>query len=126
MVDGFFLTFRNLPAVRVPVAFGQLVSNQDYILDTGFSGDIKVDLQTAKELGIDMGSIVAAHIDNANGQRVPAGLAHGFAEMEGRKKPVGIIIADGPHLVGMGFLSVFGYKAVVDGKNWECHLEFAR
>lgn len=65
------------------------------------------------------------YMHNANGQRVPAGFAYGFAELEGKKKSVEIIVADGSQLLGINFLSVFGYKAVVDGKNWVCQLEAA-
>ena len=126
MVDGFFLNIRDLPAVKVPVVFGETVSSPDFILDTGFSGDIKVDTQTANDLGIDLNDAAITYIGNATGQRVPARLAHGFAELEGKKKPMNIIVADGPHLVGISFLSAFGYTAVVDCKNWECYLESSR
>lgn len=126
MVDGFFVTLRNLPAVKVLVSFGEsMISGQDFILDSGFSGDVKVDVQTAQELGIPIDALSTTFIYNANGEHIPVGFAHGFAEMEGKKRPVNIIVADGPHLVGMGFLSAFGYRAIIDAKNWECHLEFA-
>ena len=94
MVDGFFLNLRDLPAVKVPVVFGEAVSSPDFILDTGFSGDIKVDPRTANDLGIDLDEAAITHISNANGQRVPARLAHGFAELEGKKKPMSIILSN--------------------------------
>lgn len=123
MVNGSFLDFRPLPTVKVLVEFNEAVSYPEFILDTGFSGDLKVDRQTAFELGIE--KLDVTHIDNANGQRIPVGFAYGFAELEGKKKSVEIIVADGPHLLGINFLSTFGYKAVVDCKNWLCHLETA-
>jgi predicted aspartyl protease len=80
MVDGFFLNLRDLPAVKAPLVFGETVSSPDFILDTGFSGDIKVDIQTANDLGIDLNDAAIIRFGNANGKLVPARLAHGFAE----------------------------------------------
>jgi|SRR5580704_7231365 predicted aspartyl protease len=121
MVHGSFLADRDLPTIQVAVAFGQTVLFPTFILDTGFSGDIKVDQQTAEELGIIAQGV--GYIDNANGERVPAQFSPGYAEMEGKKKPISIVIANGPHLAGIGLFSLFGYKVVVDCKNKTAHLE---
>lgn len=121
MVHGSFLTDRDLPTIQVPIAFGQTVLLPTFILDTGFSGEIKVDEQTASELGIIAQGV--GYIDNANGQRISAKFSPGYAELEGKKKLISIIIADGPHLAGIGLFSLFGYKVVVDCKNKTAHLE---
>jgi predicted aspartyl protease len=125
MVNGSFLEFLPLPTVKVPLLFNEAVSNPDFILDTGFSGDLKVNQETATDLGIDSKDLAATYFRNANGQRVLGGLAHGFAELEGKRRSVEIIVADGPQLLGIKFLATFGYKAIVDCKNWECRLEYA-
>jgi predicted aspartyl protease len=123
MIEGSFLDFHPLPTVKVLVKFDETVVYSQFVLDTGFSGDLKVDPQTAAGLGIE--NLGTKYIHNANGQRVLVGFAYGFAELENKKKSVEIIVADGPHLLGIGFLAVFGYKSVVDCKNWICHLELA-
>jgi predicted aspartyl protease len=125
MIDGFFLEYHTLPAVRIPVLFNEAVSTPDFILDTGFSGDLKVDHIAADDLDIDLRDASVVYIGNANGERVLARLTHGFAELEGKRRPINIIIADGPYLVGISFLATFGYKAIIDCKNWECRLEKA-
>ena len=121
MVYGAFLADRDLPTIQVPIAFRETVLLPTFILDTGFSGDIKVDHQTADELGIVAQAVT--YIDNANGERVAAQLSQGYAELENKKKPVAIIIADGPPLAGMGLFTMFEYKVVVDCKNKTAHLE---
>lgn len=121
MVYGSFLADRDLPTIQVAIAFGQTVLFPTFILDTGFSGDIKVDHQTAEELGIAAQGV--GHTINANGERVLAQFSPGYAEIEGRKKPISIVIADGPHLAGIGLFSLFGYKVIVDCKNKTVHCE---
>jgi predicted aspartyl protease len=121
MIQGSFLIDENLPAISVAVSFGQTVLYPSFILDTGFSGDLKVDEQTAADLGIVAPGV--GYVTNANGERVLAGLAQGYAEMEGKKAPITIIIINGAHLAGIGLFSVFGYKAVVDCRKKEAYLE---
>jgi predicted aspartyl protease len=121
MVHGAFLADRDLPTIQVPVAFRETVLFPTFILDTGFSGYIKVDQQTADELGIEVQGVT--HIDIANGERIPAGVSTGYAELENKKKPIDIIIAKGSPLAGMGLFTLFEYKVVVDCKNRTAHLE---
>jgi len=124
MVHGSFLPDRDLPTVQVAVGFGQTVLFPTFILDTGFSGDLKVDRQTADDLGIEVQGMT--YTDNANGERVLVGMAHGYAEMENKKKPISILVAPGAHLAGMGLFKAFGYTVVVDAKNKTTHLEASR
>lgn len=121
MVHGSFLTDRDLATIQVPIAFRETVVLPTFIIDTGFSGDIKVDPQTADELGIETQGV--AHIDIANGEQIAAGLSQGYVELENVKKPVAIIIANGSPLVGMGLFTLFKYKVVIDCRNRTAHLE---
>ena len=89
MVQGSFIELRParpLPALKVVVEFNGAVSDPELIIDTGFTGDIKIDLKTAGELGI--GNLDVTSIENANGQLVPAGFTYGFVEMENRKRSI--------------------------------------
>lgn len=121
MVYGSFLSDRDLPAVQVKISFGETILSPIFILDTGFANDIKVDQQTADDLGIVTQGI--SRISNANGQVVFGGISPGYADREGKKRPISILIAPGPHLAGMGLFTLFEYKVVVDCKNKTAHLE---
>lgn len=121
MVHGYFLHGINLPYVEVSIFSGKKISRSAFVLDTGFSGDIKIDERMADEFGI----IPVDEVDtiNANGERVRVGFANGYAEMEDRKILVDILIFGGPPLAGMGLFWLFSYKVVVDPKNRTAHLE---
>jgi predicted aspartyl protease len=121
MMQGSFLEERELPTIQFPIFCGPTMMESVFILDTGFSGDIKIDHLVATKLGVITQGM--RYFENANGERVAAGFSLGYAEMEGRKRIVNIIIADGPHLAGGGLFSLFGYKAVADFKNKKTHLE---
>jgi len=121
MIPGLFLLDQGLPVLRVTVSFRKIVLSPYFILDTGFSGDLKIDERTAADLGIVSPGV--GKFTNANGELVLAGTAQGYAEMEGKKAPITIIIKKGAHLAGIGLFSVFGYKAVVDCKKKEAYLE---
>jgi predicted aspartyl protease len=122
MIHGYFSPDANLPYVHVGVVFGEKIVQGAFILDTGFSGDLKIDYQTAQELGI----VEADEIGfvNANGERVLGAFVYGYADMENRRVPIRIIIVNGSQLAGMGLFTVFGYRIMVDGKNRTAHLEW--
>ena len=121
MVHGYFPSGVNMPYVYVAVIFGEKTSNVSFVLDTGFSGDLKIDEWTANDLGV----VEADQIDftNANGEIISAGFVLGYAEMENRRVPVRIVIANGSRLAGMGLFTVFGYRIVVDTRKKTAHLE---
>jgi len=124
MIHGRFAVDRDLPYVQVGLVLGRDTVYEEFVLDTGFSGDLKIDEQTAADLGI-----VATQSDmpfmNANGERIFTDVAQGFAEMEGRRAPIRILVGSGMPLVGSRLFSVFGYRAVVDYKDRTVRLERA-
>lgn len=115
MIQGFFLQNPpNTPVFQLVVAWGQSVLSPYFILDTGFSGDLKVSPNTAQELGL-----VATGVENvtdAQGQLVTTKIALGYVAMEGAINAVSIIISDGSQLAGIGLFTKFGYKTIVDCK----------
>jgi predicted aspartyl protease len=121
MIWGSFLSDRDLPIVQIPISFGQTTLYLSFILDTGFSGDLKIDERTATELGITAPGV--GHFINANGQDILSGTAQGYVELESKKAPVTIIIANGAYLAGGALFTLFGYRVVVDYKNREARLE---
>jgi clan AA aspartic protease len=83
-------------------------------IDTGFTGDLQVTPKIAKELGLRVIGVTKTQI--ANGQVIEIPVALAIAAMEGVKNYIQVLISDSMPLVGISFLSKFGYKAIVDCK----------
>ena len=84
-------------------------------MDTGFTGDLKVNLKTAEELGLKPEGV--QDITIANGQTVRCPVAIAYASMEGVRNVVSVVIEEGSQLAGIGLLTKFDCKASVDCKN---------
>jgi predicted aspartyl protease len=76
MINGYFLTDANLPHIHVSMILGGIIVNSAFIIDTGFSGDLKINGDTANELGIFEAN--GTDFVNANGEVVSAGFVYGF------------------------------------------------
>jgi len=110
MVSGIFVG--NTPLLKVIVAWGQSVQTPFVILDTGFTGDLQVTPKMARELGLQVFGVTKAQI--ADGQVIDVPVALAIAVMEGAVNYIQVLISNSMPLVGIGFLSKFGYKAMVD------------
>ena len=119
MVNGTFTG--NIPIVQILVAWGQSVQSPFVILDTGFTGDVQVTPQIATELGLEITGVKNARI--ANGQTISVPTALAIASMEGANNYIDVMISESMPLVGISFLSKFGYKAIVDCKHRTVFLE---
>ena len=113
MTSGVFVQ-NNIPMIKVLVAWGQAVQTPFFILDTGFTGDLQVTPQIARDLGLQITGVVNARI--ANGQVVAMPTAQALASMEGAVNFIQIIISESMPLAGISFLTKFNYKAIVDCK----------
>jgi len=112
MLKGAFV--KNTPFVGVTVAWNQAVQNPVFILDTGFTGDLQVTPKIAQELGLEV--IAVTPITIANGQTVQMQTALAIAAMEGATNYVTVQISDSMPLAGIGLLTKFNYKTIVDCK----------
>ena len=119
MVKGVFT--ENMPLIPVLVAWGQSVQAPFVILDTGFTGDLQVTPEIAKELGLKVTSVQNVRIANGQVVEVPTALA--IAVMEGAMNYIDVLISDSMPLAGISFLSKFNYKAIVDCKYKTVDLE---
>ena len=119
MIKGVFT--ENMPLFPVLVAWGQSVQAPFVILDTGFTGDLQVTPEIAKELGLKVTGVINVRIANGQVVEVPTALA--FAVMEGMKNYIDVLISDSMPLAGISFLSKFNYKAIVDCKYKTVNLE---
>lgn len=121
MVRGIFIDQYNLPVVSITVAWGNAVQSPSAVLDTGFSGDLQVTPQIALELGLVTLGVTPTRIANGETVQVPTALA--YAAMEGAVNLIQVLISESFPLVGIGFLTKFNYKAVVDCKYKTVELE---
>jgi len=112
MINGVFV--ENIPLIKVVVAWGQSVQTPFVILDTGFTGDLQVTPKIAVELGLQIVGVTKTQIANGDVIEVPVALA--IAAMEGAINRIQVLISESMPLVGISFLSKFGYKASVDCK----------
>ena len=119
MIEGYF--DGNVPMISVLVGFGQTTQIPFVVLDTGFTGDIQITPQLAKELGLTVMSTEKMKV--ADGRIITVPTAFAFVSMEGVKKYVRVLISESMSLVGISLLSRFQYKAIVDCKYKTVELE---
>lgn len=112
MISGKFIG--NVPLIRVAVASGYAVRTPLVVLDSGFTGDLQISSKIAEELRLQAAGVISARI--ANGEIIQAPVALASAAMEGITQSIEVLISEGMPLVGIGFLTKFGYKAIVDCK----------
>jgi predicted aspartyl protease len=112
MMQGYF--DGNVPMISVTVGSGQAAQAPFVVLDTGFTGDLQVTPEVAKELGLVVSGIEKMRV--ADGRIVDVPTALTFVELEGIKKYVQVLISKSSSLAGISLLSRFQYKAMVDCK----------
>ena len=112
MVHGLFV--QNIPLVPVTIAWQRSIQTVDFILDTGFTGDLQVTTKMAEELGLKVVGVTPTQ--NATGQTVNTPNALALASMEGVTVSVQVLISNSFPLAGICFLTKYGYKAIVDCK----------
>lgn len=113
MISGTFVQ-NNIPVIKVLVAWGQAIQTPFFILDTGFTGDLQVTPQIARDLGLKVTGVTNTRI--ANGQIVPVPTALAIAAMEGAINYIQVLISESMPLAGISFLTKFNYKAIVNCK----------
>lgn len=121
MIEGGFTG--NIPFVKIGLTWGGLVQTPFAVLDTGFTGDLQVTPQIAKELGLETIGVIATKV--ATGQIMEVPIAAAVASMEGSQAPIEVLISENMPLVGINFLTKFGYKVIVDCKSRKVFLEKA-
>lgn len=121
MMRGYFV--ENSPWIKVIMACGELVQAPHFILDTGFTGELQVTPKIATELGLEVIGVTKTQI--ANGTIIDLPVALALATMEGVKSYIEVFISDSSLLAGIGLLTKFGYKALIDCKYRTIQLEKA-
>ncbi len=122
MVEGTFID-SDKPMVPAVIAWDQAVQTPFFILDTGFTGDLVVTPDVAKDLGLEVNSVMPARVAGNKIVNLPTATA--IAVMEGQQLFVTVFISDGWQLLGIGFMQKFNYVAIVDCKNKKVKLDVA-
>jgi len=121
MIEGYF--DGSSPMINVIVGFGQFTQIPAVLLDTGFTGDLQITPQLAKDLGLEMTGVEKMMVADGTIITVPTSFA--FVEIEGIKKYIRVLVSESMSLAGISLLSRFQYKAVVDCKYKTVALEKA-
>ena len=120
MINGIFVS--NQPFINIIVAWEQSVKNQIFLLDTGFTGELKITPQISEELNLEeKESAIPVGIGNGKTVQMPLKLA--VATMEGVSSYVEVLVDEGVPVAGIGLFSKFGYKVIVDCKYRTVKLE---
>src|SRR3989338_6033014 len=122
MIEGQFVD-GDKPVVPAVIAWNQSVQAPYFILDTGFTGDLVVTPEIAKDLGLDVSAMMPVRI--AGNRVVPMETATAIAVMEGQRLYVTIFISEGWPLLGITFMQKFNYKAIINFPNKKVGLEVA-
>jgi len=119
MVEGFMTG--NVPFITATVENKKNILDIIFTLDTGFTEDLLVTPEIASELELDSENFSELYV--ANGEKVTLNFTNANAIMEGSNKKIQVLISNGIPLLGIGFLTKFGYKAIVDCKERTVVLE---
>lgn len=120
MIKGTFVQ-NDKPMVEATIAWGQAVQTPYFVLDTGFTGDLAVTPEVAKELGLNEDGVT--EMRTAANQIMLFPSATALASMEGKTIYVTVIIKKGLPLLGISFLEKFKYKVTVDCNHKTVELE---
>lgn len=104
----------NRPLIPLVVGWNRGVQEIVALVDTGFSGELKMPSKTIDELGLEITH--AEQVLLANGEHAYMRASLAFVAMEGDTQEVNVLISDGPAVIGGGLLRLFGYKLTVDYK----------
>jgi len=111
----------NRPLVPLIVGWNRGIQEIVALIDTGFSGEVKIPSKMVEELGL--GITHTEQVLLANGEHAYMRASLAFVAMEGDTKEMNVLISEGPAVIGGGLLKLFGYKLVVDYKNDSVALE---
>ena len=104
-----------LPVVPAVISWNLGVQTPFFVLDTGFSGDIAVTEEMAKDLGLEFDTVLKMKV--ATGETTVFPVATVLATMEGKTLYVSAVLVKGQPLLGITFMQKFNYTAIVDCKN---------
>lgn len=100
------------PFIPIDVGLGQNVQTLIALVDTGFTGELKMPNGVAQSLGITTN--VVKDLLLGNSEPIPHGVGRVHVAMEKMKKEVEVLVGKGPILLGVKLLRNFGYTLKMD------------
>ena len=108
------VVYQNRPFIPVVIGWRLGVQKIIALLDTGFTGDLKIPKKKISELGLKLTHTEHARL--ADGSLVNMSASLSLVSMEGVTKTVTVLISKGMPIVGVGLLKRFGYTLNIDFK----------
>jgi len=105
MVQGI-IDNKNRPIIDLVVANtdAQNVQDLNVLVDSGFTGDLKVSNKTANDLRLKITGVESVQI--ANGQLIDMTTALAYVLIENTLKAVDVLISEGSQALGIGNLNI--------------------
>ena len=105
----------NQPLISLAVGWNLSVQEIVALIDTGFSGELKVSPALASQLGLQTTHTEPVTLADETTVNIPASLA--VVAMENTKDIVSVLVAQGTPIIGVGLLKRFGYALNINFKN---------
>ena len=109
MIKG--IIYENRPLIRIAVGSSLGIQEIMALVDTGFTGELKLSQKSASELGLKITHAEPVTLANEETITMQASLAE--VALEGVKNTVSVLIDAGlMPIIGIGLLRSFGYKKI--------------
>ena len=112
MIKG--VIYNNRPLISLIVGWRLGVQDTVVLVDTGFTGELKISPEKALELGLQITHTERVTLADEKTVYMQASLA--LVSMEGVMNVVNVLVSQGTPLVGVGLLRRFGYALNMDVK----------
>jgi len=112
MVKG--IVRKNRPLINLVVGWGIKTKEVVALVDTGFTGELKLSPKEVFDLGLEMTHMESVALANEKTVNMFAGLTS--VSMEGIKNEINVLVSDGIPTIGVGLLKRFGYNLNIDFK----------
>jgi len=105
---------KNQPLISLIIGWGVKTKEVLALVDTGFTGELKLSAKEALELDILPTHLEPIKLADGRPGQMYAGLA--MVSMENVENTVNALISDGMPIIGVGLLKRFGYNLNIDFK----------
>lgn len=102
----------NRPLISIIAGWKLGVQQMVVLLDTGFTGELKISPEKAQEMGLEITHTQRVSLGDDRVVNMSAALA--VVSMEGVKSVVNVLISRGETIVGVSLLRRFGYILTAD------------
>jgi clan AA aspartic protease len=106
------VVYNNRPLISLIIGWKFGVQETVALVDTGFTGELKISPEKALELGLQTTHAQPVTLANENTVYMEASLA--LVSMEGITNVVNVLISKGIPIIGVGLLRRFGYALTLD------------